>query len=148
MGLGQGLVRPLESLSRKKGLPQGLLLRVPEEGPTSRGVWVVPGSPGSPPLSCYSLLQVPAPLKTQFPLLYNGEGVDIQRRLMIGAWTPQTDTLGSRQFPLPSTQPRPFLPHSLPRGTHLLLGKLIHYSLKAPFLAGSKLPALHFAATT
>ena len=43
---------------------------------------------------------------------------------------------------------RPCLPHPLPRGTHLLLGKLIHYSLKAPFLAGSKLPALHFAATT
>lgn len=55
---------------------------------------------------------------------------------------------GLQTAPLPPTGPRPCLPNSLPRGTHLLLGKLIHYSLKAPFLAGSKLPTLHFAATT
>lgn len=57
-------------------------------GLSSRGIWAVPGSPGSLPQSCCVFLQLPTPLRTHFPLLYNGEGVDIQCRPRIGAWTP------------------------------------------------------------
>ena len=54
----------------------------------------------------------------------------------------------SRGAPHHQPSPTPASPTPSLGGTRLLLGKLIHYSLKAPFLAGSKLPTLHFVATT
>lgn len=120
--------RNLSSHPQERRVQTGVPLRVAEgdaNGTSQPLLWgpgLIPGSPRSP-----CLLQPPA--------------------LRLGLDTPGP-VLGSKQVP-PSISPAPPLPpNSLPPGTHLLLGKLIHYSLKALFLAGSKLPALHFAATT
>lgn len=82
-----------------------------------------------------------------FPFCTTRKGLTCSGDLRLGPGHPKPRSWGESR-PGTTDQPRPCLPLSLPRGTHLLLGKLIHYSLKAPFLAGSKLPALHFAATT
>lgn len=150
MGLGSGLQGVGMALAAFKNgwSAAGAPLRVPQMGdpqpPSLEECGLsqeVPGHHRCLPTGFYSS-QPRAGLSFPFCSVRR---VDIPWRPRIGHWRPRSRAAGS---PPPSTQLRPCLPHSLPLGTHLLLGKLIHYSLKAPFLAGSKLPTLHFAATT
>ena len=127
------------------GAPEGPTNGIPAAS-LSRGVWVFTRNPWSSPLSPHGLLQLQAPCRPQFLLLSSGKGLTSSGDLG-SAWTPRAQILWA-SGPRTINQLHPCLPNSLPRGTHLLLEKLIHYSLKAPFLAGSKLPTLHFAATT
>ena len=90
------------------------------------GSELLDGAPAAPPLLLPALLH----------------GLRAKREDSTGPGHPSHDSGSCGPPALPES---PQLP---PWGNSLLLGKLIHYSLKAPFLAGSKLPVLHFAATT